>query len=144
MPVPIEGENDRPRALAHLRARGDGRVRAQRRDGARSPASAPHRRCSSSATGSRAAPLVDYENALDGTPLTETQATTVFRVLQEALTNVMRHAAAPRARVRITTESGGAVLRATFRSAAHHRSGGPVGWVSKYFDTPVDDRQRRH
>ncbi len=54
--------------------------------------------------------IVDYENRLDGTPLTDTQATTVFRVLQEALTNVTRHAAATRAEVHIAPENGRVVL----------------------------------
>jgi len=44
---------------------------------------------------------VDYENVLDGMPLTDTQATTVFRVLQEALTNAVRHADAEGVRVRL-------------------------------------------
>lgn len=47
---------------------------------------------------------IAFENALDGVPLTDTQATTVFRVLQEALTNVTRHANAANVRVRLATQ----------------------------------------
>jgi signal transduction histidine kinase len=54
--------------------------------------------------------VVDYDDALDGTRLTDTQATTVFRVLQEALTNVTRHAAARRAHVRLAHEGGRVVV----------------------------------
>lgn len=53
---------------------------------------------------------IDHEASLDGVPLTDTQATTVFRVLQEALTNVTRHARASRVRVRITVADGHLVL----------------------------------
>lgn len=53
---------------------------------------------------------IDYEASLDGVPLTDTQATTVFRVLQEALTNVTRHARAARVRVRIAVADGHLVL----------------------------------
>lgn len=44
---------------------------------------------------------IDYENELAGTALSDTQATTVYRVLQEALTNVTRHSQADEARVRV-------------------------------------------
>ena len=53
---------------------------------------------------------LDYENTLDGAQLTDTQATTVFRILQEALTNVTRHAAARHARVRIGVQDGRMVM----------------------------------
>src|SRR5262249_23692642 len=53
---------------------------------------------------------VDFENTLDSTPLTDTQATTIFRILQEALTNVQRHAAAKRATVRIVVDDGRVVV----------------------------------
>ena len=53
---------------------------------------------------------LDYENTLDGAQLTDTQATTVFRILQEALTNVTRHAAARHARVRIGVQDGRIVM----------------------------------
>jgi signal transduction histidine kinase len=53
---------------------------------------------------------VAYQNTLEGMPLTDTQATTVFRVLQEALTNVTRHAGATRVDVRLGVEGGDVVL----------------------------------
>ena len=53
---------------------------------------------------------VEYENALGATPLTDTQATTIFRLLQEALTNVTRHASAQLARVRLASADGRVVL----------------------------------
>ena len=53
---------------------------------------------------------IAYDNRLDGAALTETQATTVFRVLQEGLTNVVRHAHATRATVHVTVDDGHLVL----------------------------------
>jgi signal transduction histidine kinase len=52
-----------------------------------------------------------YECSLGDVELTKEQATAVFRILQEALTNILRHAGASSVTVEVTRESGAFVLR---------------------------------
>ena len=50
--------------------------------------------------------LCDYESSLENLSLNREQSTAVFRILQEALTNVLRHAQATRVRIKIIRDKG--------------------------------------
>ena len=52
----------------------------------------------------------DFVSSLDDTALSQEQATAVFRILQEALTNITRHAAASRVSVLLEENAGYLVL----------------------------------
>jgi signal transduction histidine kinase len=52
-----------------------------------------------------------YEHAPEDIALTKEQSTVVFRILQEALTNILRHAEASKVDVRVGIEAGAFVLR---------------------------------
>src|ERR1700716_626482 len=54
--------------------------------------------------------VVHYDSALDKVDLNQEQSTAVFRILQEALTNILRHAQATRVDLTVVEEAGSFVL----------------------------------
>jgi PAS domain S-box-containing protein len=64
------------------------------------------------------------ESSLETVSLTRGQSTAVFRILQEALTNVLRHAQATRVEIRMTQQREEFVARPAFRAGA-------AGYITK-------------
>ncbi|HUM03273.1 MAG TPA: histidine kinase, partial [Thermoanaerobaculia bacterium] len=76
--------------------------------------------------GARTGVTTRLEAALDGEGLDQRRASALFRILQEALTNVVRHAAASSVTVRLAADGGDVVLTVADDGRGLPSSSGPA------------------